>query len=120
MYLIDESNCVGLQSTHDLEKDQTLRRQLHHVSGLAELALPSPSSHIESRQTLSIGCRSVFNYHLYRRHLSQDYPFNPLLLQPGSGSCLLALQHHVLGLDAQSFDAYRSACASHQTDCQLS
>jgi hypothetical protein len=47
MYLIDESKCVGLQSTHDIEKDQTLRRQLHHASGLAELTLPSPSSHIE-------------------------------------------------------------------------
>ena len=48
MYLIDESKRVGLQSTHDLEKDQTLRRQLHHASGLGEPALPSPSSHIES------------------------------------------------------------------------
>jgi hypothetical protein len=48
MYLIDESKCVGLQSTHDIEKDQTLKRQLHHASGLAELTLPSPSSHIES------------------------------------------------------------------------
>lgn len=48
MYLIDESKRVGHHSTHDLGKDQTLRRQLHHASGLGESALPSSSSHIES------------------------------------------------------------------------
>jgi hypothetical protein len=100
------------------KKDQTLRRRLHHASGLLN-ALPFPFSHIESRK-LYPSVAGLSSKITYFDHLSQDHSFTPLLLHLGRRLVVLAPHHHVLDLDAQASEHIYQRCSSHRTNCHCS